>query len=59
MGDRGAMINGYVKREEFHKLTEAEAKAFVIFLTMEAERHEEDVRTIKSDILYVRRIHKL
>ena len=53
------MINGYVRREEFHKLTEPEARAFLFFLIMEADRHREDVRTIESDILEVRRIHHL
>ena len=50
---------GYVRREEFHKLTKEEAKAFLLFLSMEAERHLEDVKTIKGDILDIRRIHKL
>ena len=53
------MINGFVRREEFHKLTKAEAKAFVLFLIMEADRHREDIHKIESDILEVRRIHKL
>ena len=53
------MINGYVRREEFHKLTEAEAQAFIVFLTMEAKRHTEDIRKIEDDILEVRRIHRL
>ena len=52
------MISGYVRREEFHKLTEAEAKAFLLFLTMEAERHREDIRTIERDILEVKRLHR-
>jgi hypothetical protein len=50
------MITGFVKREDFHRLTEAEAKAFVLFLTMEAERHREDIRVIEEDIRYVRRL---
>jgi hypothetical protein len=53
------MINGFVRREEFHKLTGPEAKAFIFFLIMEAERHKEDIRTIEEDILYVKRIHHL
>lgn len=50
---------GFVRREQFHKLTKEEAKAFLLFLTMEAERHKEDIKTIEEDIRYVRRIHKI
>ena len=53
------MINGFVRREAFHKLTEPEAKAFIFFLIMEAERHREDIKVIEGDILEVRRIHHL
>ena len=50
---------GFVKREEFYKLTKAEAIAFICFLRMEARRHTEDVETIEEDIRYIRRIHKI
>jgi hypothetical protein len=53
------MINGFVSKEEFHKLTEPEAKAFILFLTMEARRHAEDIKTIEEDISEVRRVHNL
>lgn len=53
------MIKGFVKREEFYKLTTAEAKAFILFLTMEAERHREDISVIERDIAHVRRIHRI
>ena len=53
------MINGYVRREEFHKLTEAETKAFILFLIMEADRHREDIRTIEEDILYIRKVQRI
>ena len=52
------MINGFVRREDFYKLTDAEANAFILFLIMEAERHREDIKTIEGDILEVRRIKK-
>ena len=53
------MITGYVRREDFHKLTVAEARAFVLFELMEKKRHEEDIEVIESDIIEVRRIHKI
>ena len=49
----------YVKREEFHLLTEAEAKAFIIFLSMEMERHFKDIEQIELDITELNRIHKI
>jgi hypothetical protein len=58
-GEKPKMISGYVKREEFDKLTEAEAKAFILFLTMEAERHAKDITKIEEDVLEVRRVHNL
>lgn len=53
------MIEGFVKREQFDKLTKEEAKAFLLFQSMEAERHKEDIKTIEEDIRYIRRIHKI
>ena len=53
------MINGYVRHQDFRDLTKAEAEAFIIFLTMEAKRHTEDIQKIEGDILEVRRIHHL
>ena len=53
------MINGFVRHQDFRDLTKAEAKAFILFLTMEAERHAKDINTIEGDILEVRRIHHL
>jgi hypothetical protein len=50
---------GFVRRKDFHKLTKAQAIAFICFLRMESRRHEEDIKTIEGDILYVRRIHKI
>ena len=57
--NRKMIPKGYVRREEFHKLTKEEAKAFLVFLSMEAERHKEDIKTIEEDIRYVRRIQKI
>ena len=50
---------GFVRREEFHRLTGSEARAFLLFLTMEARRHKEDIEVIEEDIRYVRWLHKL
>ena len=50
---------GFVTHQDFRDLTEAEAKAFILFLTMEAERHAKDIHKIEGDILEVRRIHHL
>ena len=57
--NRKMIPKGFVRREEFHRLTEAEARAFVLFLTMEKKRHEKDIEVIEEDIRYVRRIQKL
>ena len=50
---------GFIRREQFHMFTRAEAIAFICFLRMEARRHTEDVETIEEDIRYIRRIHKI
>ena len=47
------MITGFVKREEFGKLSKDEATAFILFLTMEAARHAEDIAVIEEDIRYI------
>jgi hypothetical protein len=53
------MITGYVRRPDFRDLTKAEAKAFILFLIMEADRHREDIKTIEEDILEIRRIQRI
>ena len=59
-GEKRKMIGqGYVRHQDFRDLTEAEAKAFIVFLTMEVERHTEDIHKIEGDILEVRRIKHL
>ena len=50
---------GYIVSEDFPELTEAEAKAFVIFELKEMVRHLEDVKKIVKDVAEVRRIHNL
>ena len=47
------MITGFVKREEFSKLSKDEGSAFILFLTMEAARHAEDIAVIEEDIRYI------
>ena len=41
---------GYVTGKDFHKLTKAEAAAFVIFELKELERHKKDIKKIEEDI---------
>lgn len=42
------MITGWVDKENLHKLTRAEAVAFIYFLVMEERRHEEDIRQLRK-----------
>ena len=48
---------GYIDRTDFHKLTRAEAVAFVIFELKEKIRHQEDITKIRKDIRKVCKIH--
>jgi hypothetical protein len=36
------ITKGFVRKEDFHKLTKAQAIAFICFLRMESRRHEEE-----------------
>ena len=47
----------YVHGTDFHKLTGAEANAFVVFEIMELVRHRDDIKRIQEDIRNVCRIH--
>lgn len=52
------MIKGFVRREDFGELLEEEANAFLLFLSMEAERHREDIKVIEKDIREVKKLFK-
>ena len=49
---------GHLKEEEIKLLTRAEAKAFVIFLVKERERHWDDINNIDETIEIVFEVHK-
>lgn len=48
---------GYVSGMDFHKLTRAEAMAFVVFELKELVRHENDIKRIQEDVRNVCKIH--
>ena len=48
---------GFVSGMDFHRLTRAEAIAFVIFEFKEKARHVDDIRKIREDIKNVCKVH--
>ena len=50
MGKVGMIPKGYISGTDFHKLTKAEGRAFVIFELKELVRHREDIKKIQVDI---------
>lgn len=48
------MITGWIDKENLHKLSRAEAVAFLHFLLMEEERHWEDIMQIRRMVKVVR-----
>ena len=48
---------GFVSGTDFHRLTEAEARAFVIFELKELVRHRDDIKCIQKDIRNVCKVH--
>ena len=49
----------YVHGADFHKLTRAEAVAFVIFELMEEVRHGDDIERIREDVKNVCKVHDI
>lgn len=47
----------YVSGTDFHKLTKAEAVAFVVFELKELVRHRDDIKRIQADVRNVCRVH--
>jgi len=48
---------GYINVTDYHKLTEEEARAFVIFELKELLRHRYDIEQIQADVRLVCKIH--
>ena len=48
---------GYVSGTDFHKLTKAEAAAFVLFELKELVRHRDDIKRIQADVRNVCKVH--
>lgn len=49
--------NRYVSGTDFHKLTGAEARAFVVFELKELVRHRDDIKRIQADVRNVCKVH--
>ena len=49
----------YLHGADFHRLTRAEAVAFVIFELMEEVRHEDDIERIREDVKNVCKVHDI
>lgn len=48
---------GYVSGTDFHRLTKAEAVAFVVFELKELVRHRDDIKRIQADVRNMCKVH--
>ena len=51
------ILKGYVSGADFHRLTRAEAIAFVVFELKELVRHRDDIKRIQVDVRNVTKVH--